>query len=162
MQKKLKGSKYILTSNRETLREKDKKASEDNKKNLELHYDEIINENKKLLLADVIKEYIKDAYQQENFHDMADDIDIIIKNCKNSENSHFKWFAKLLDSHYEGVIAHGDYQISSSKIEGINILIKTIRRQAYGLPNDEYFFLKVMDASRVKYQRNLKYHRVLP
>ena len=36
------------------------------------------------------------------------------------------------------------------KIEGINQKIKTIRRQSYGLPDDEYFFLKLFDASRQK------------
>ena len=30
----------------------------------------------------------------------------------------------------------------------INNKIKVIRNQAYGIPDDEYFFLKVMDASR--------------
>ena len=27
-------------------------------------------------------------------------------------------------------------------------MIKTLRRTSYGLPDDEYFFLKIMDASR--------------
>ena len=34
------------------------------------------------------------------------------------------------------------------KIEGINNKIKTLRRQAYGYPDDEYFFLKLIDMSR--------------
>lgn len=29
-------------------------------------------------------------------------------------------------------------------------MIKTVRRQAYGLPDDEYFFLKVIGASHRK------------
>jgi len=36
-----------------------------------------------------------------------------------------------------------------------------IRNQAYGLPGDEYFFLKVMDASRRTYIRNPKSHKLL-
>mgnify|MGYP004532481419 CR=1 FL=1 len=29
-------------------------------------------------------------------------------------------------------------------------MIKTVHRQAYGLPDDEYFFLKIIDASHRK------------
>ena len=43
---------------------------------------------------------------------------------------------------------HADYKISNGKVEGINQKIKTIRRQSYGLPDDEYFFLKLFDRSR--------------
>lgn len=42
------------------------------------------------------------------------------------------------------------------KIEGINQKIKTIRRQSYGLPNDEYFFLTLLDASRQKWNHSLE------
>jgi len=40
--------------------------------------------------------------------------------------------------------------LKSGKIEGINNKIKTLRRQAYGYPDDEYFFLKIFDISRTK------------
>ena len=43
---------------------------------------------------------------------------------------------------------HGYYRISSGRVEGVNNLIKTVRRQAYGYRDDDYFFLKIMDASR--------------
>jgi hypothetical protein len=39
-------------------------------------------------------------------------------------------------------------------MEGINNKIKTLRRQGYGYPDDEYFFLKLIDASRQAYTRN--------
>ncbi|MCI7252215.1 MAG: transposase, partial [Succinatimonas sp.] len=45
---------------------------------------------------------------------------------------------------------------SNGKIEGINQKIKTIRRQSYGLPDDEYFFLKLFDASRQKWNHSLE------
>ena len=38
--------------------------------------------------------------------------------------------------------------VTSVKIEGSNNKIKTARRMSYDLPDDEYFFLKVMDLSR--------------
>ncbi|MBR7055751.1 MAG: transposase [Oscillospiraceae bacterium] len=52
------------------------------------------------------------------------------------------------------------YQITSGKVEGIDQKIKTLRRHGYGYPDDEYFFLKLFDASRTTYDRNPKYHRI--
>ena len=67
---------------------------------------------------------------------------------------------RLLGNHFEGIIAHATYNISAGKIEGINNKIKTIRRQGYGYPDDEYFFLKLFDMSRWSYERNPKSHKI--
>jgi hypothetical protein len=40
--------------------------------------------------------------------------------CEATGNKHLLWFGKLLDTHFEGIIAHATYKISSGKIEGIN------------------------------------------
>ncbi|NLH64539.1 MAG: transposase, partial [Erysipelotrichaceae bacterium] len=69
---------------------------------------------------------------------------------KATENEHFLWFARLLESHFEGIVNHAKYHISTGKLEGINCMIKTERRKGYGYPDDEYFFLRLMDASRRK------------
>ena len=58
-------------------------------------------------------------------------------------------------------MAHASLTIASGKIEGINNKIKVIRNQAYGIPDDEYFFQKIMDASRKAYVRNPKAHKIL-
>ena len=46
--------------------------------------------------------------------------------------------------------------VSDKKVEGINQKIKTIRRNSYGLPDDEYFFLKLFDASRQKWRAQIE------
>ena len=69
-------------------------------------------------------------------------------------------FRKLLNKYFEGVITHLTYRISSGKIEGINRKIKTIRSHGYAYPDNEYFFLKVIDASRKKYVRNQRTHKI--
>ena len=55
--------------------------------------------------------------------------------------------------------AHAKFRLSNAKIEGINNKIKTLRRQGYGYPDDEYFFLKLIAASRREYVRNEASHR---
>ena len=91
---------------------------------------------------------------------MADAVIDIIDICKATNNKHLLWFCKLLNTHFEGIIAHATYQISSGKIEGINQKIKTLRRHAYGYPDNEYFFLKIMDMSRKEYVRNQPSHKI--
>ena len=100
------------------------------------------------------------AYSQEDESVMAKDIISIMDMCKATGNSHLEWFERLLGNHFEGIIAHATYNISAGKIEGINNKIKTIRRQGYGYPDDEYFFLKLFDMSRRSYERNPKSHKI--
>ena len=174
----LKGSKYILMSNRSTLQRKDADARSNKvqhqgselfgtktvhcKGGNEERYDTLLKENRLLFIADAIKEALNDAYKETDWHRMADKIDFIIDECNKTANKHFEWFAKLIINHYDGIISRAVYGIASGKIEGINQKIKTIRRQAYGLPDDEYFFLKIMDASRNTYTRDHKSHKFLP
>lgn len=61
----------------------------------------------------------------------------------------WKWaFPNGLESFWDGIVSHTKYPLSNGKVEGVNQKIKTIRRKGYGLPDDEYFFLKLFDASR--------------
>ena len=173
----LKKTKYILTSKRSTLQEKDREAEEGKvlaresklfsqpevirHGGYEARYDELLKQNSLLFTLDLVKEQLIAAYAETSETKMASMIDSIIDTCIATNNPHFRWFANLLENHYEGIIAHATYHISSGKIEGINNKIKTLRRQGYGYPDDDYFFLKVIDASYRPYVRNHKSHRVL-
>ena len=162
--KTLKGSKYVLMSGRDTLLQKDKDARREkvlqeagvlfnqpeviqqggNRK----RYNEIIAQNELLFTADLIKEKLKFAYEADTELKMKRRINSIIDLCEDTGNKHFLWFAKLLRDHYDGIINHAVFHISTGKVEGTNQMIKTLRRKSYGIPDDEYFFLKIMDSSR--------------
>ena len=162
--KKFKNSKYILVSSRDTLIKKDQEVKENKviskgnnlfnkpniirKGNYEEKYNKLINENELLFIADLIKELLYEAYHTNDKTEMENKLFSIMDLCEYSQNKHLLWFENLLYNHYDGIITHAEYNISSGKIEGINNKIKTLRRQAYGYPDDEYFFLKVMDMSR--------------
>jgi transposase len=172
----LKKTRYILMSSRKTLQSKDNDARKERqiqrgsdlfktdsiirKEGHEKHYDALIQENQLLFTLDLIKENLTLAYSRKDEAIMAEDIISIMDMCKATDNLHFKWFANLLSTHFEGIIAHATYDISAAKIEGINNKIKTLRRQGYGYPDDEYFFLKLFDMSRRKYERNPKSHKI--
>ena len=171
-----KRSRFILTSNRSTLQAKDKEAEEGRvihkgselfktenitrKGGYEARYDELLQQNKLLFTVDLVKEQLAEAYKMTDETEMMKKIDAILDTCLATGNKHFLWFHNLLYNHYEGIIAHATYNISAGKIEGINQRIKTIRRQGYGYPDDEYFFLKLFDSSRQNYVRNVPSHRI--
>ena len=173
--KALKRTKYILTSNRSTLQKKDRDAAEGKvihkgsevfgtpsivqKGGYEAKYDQLLQDNKLFFTLDLVKEKLSEAYRMTEEWRMSDAIVDIMDICEATGNKHFLWFRNLLYSHFEGVIAHATYRISSGKIEGINQRIKTLRRHGYGYPDDEYFFLKLFDMSRQKYIRNPASHR---
>lgn len=169
--KLLKRSKYILTSNRATLERKDREASEGKvlrkegklfpvtevkRKNIGYmqRYQNILDENQLLFMVDLIKDLLQEAFTCRDERQMLAYINRIMDLClrcpKGTEtsNPHLMWFRRLLMTHIDGIIAHATYRISAGKIEGINNKIKTLRRQAYGYPDDEYFFLKLIDMSR--------------
>lgn len=172
----LKRTRYILMSNRTTLQKKDEDAASERvihkgsalfktedikrKSGYEAKYDALLKENELLFTLDLIKEKLSDAYTMTNEVQMADAIADIMDLCQATGNKHLLWFRNLLDHHFEGIIAHATYKISAGKIEGINQKIKTLRRHGYGYPDDEYFFLKIMDMSRKKYVRNQPSHKI--
>ena len=174
--KALKKTKYILTSKRSTLQAKDEQARTGKpitksselfpreeyvrKEGYEKKYDELLEQNKLLFTLDLIKDKLNLAYSRDSETEMANDIESIMDLCKASKNEHLAWFGRLLSNHFEGIIAHATFKISSGKIEGINNKIKTLRRQAYGLPDDEYFFLRIFDISRQDYVRNPSSHKI--
>lgn len=85
---------------------------------------------------------------------MAEKISNIMDICTVTKNKHLLWFRRILDAHFESIIAHATFNISAGRIEGINNKIKTLRRKAYGYPDDDYFFQKLFDVSRKPYIRN--------
>ena len=167
----LKRSRHILMSSRATLERKDREANEGKvlrkessifpmqevkRRNIGYmkRYESILEKNRLLFVTDLIKEMLQEAFSCQSEHLMMEYINRIMALClerapgEEERNRHLMWFRKLLASHLDGILAHATYRISAGKIEGINNKIKTLRRQAYGYPDDEYFFLKLIDMSR--------------
>lgn len=162
----LKRTKYILTSSRETLARKEKEAADGrvlsregtlfNKEEVkrkpgqEAIYQELISKNELLLTCDLVKAALEDAYKKTTVTAMRKDMKKIISLCRSTDNEHFLWYAQLIEKHIDGIVWHARHPISTGKLEGINQMIKTERRKGYGYPDDEYFFLRLMEASRRK------------
>lgn len=174
----LKGSRFILMSSKETLELKDKLAKEHNAKldagefeessellpsprstrhkrdnSVEI-YKKLISDNEPLFLADLIKEKLKDAYDhRHNVESMRAVIISIINNCRAANESHFTWFANLLEKHIDGIVTYAKHHLTSGTCEGVVNLIKTIKRESYGTADCSKLFLKAKHRS-LSYKRN--------
>lgn len=132
--KLLKGSKYLLLSNPSNLNTKGEAILE-----------QIFTHNKLLYTAEIIKEELDYAYTLNDTIAMEETMSAIVNLCLETQDQHFLQFGRLIQNHLDGIILYAKYHISTGKVEGTNNKIKTIRRQAYGFRDDEYFFLKILD-----------------
>ena len=155
----LKHTKYILTAKRTTLIQKDQDARDGklvakageifNRPEVKAHggnedkYEALLAENKLFLTAELIKEQLDEAYRTRDQVQMC----VLVQD---TENKRFIWFVHLLERHLTGIYTFAKHRISTGKLEGLNNKIKTERRKGYGYPDDEYFFLRLMEASRRK------------
>lgn len=172
--KSLRGSKYVLASSRGTLLRKDGEAAAGKvvRKGSALFGTEdagrrgghverdgaLLASNSLLFALDLVKEHLDAACRLHDERAMRLAVDDIVAVCEGTGDSHFRWFANLPSNHVDGIVSHARYAISSGRVEGANNRIKTIRRQGYGYPDDEYFFLKIIDSSRKRYVENPKSH----
>jgi aspartate aminotransferase-like enzyme len=62
--------------------------------------------------------------------------------------------AKTLASHRSGLLAYYDVMITSGPMEGTNNKIKTMKRQAYGFRDKEFFKLKILAIHETRYELN--------
>lgn len=162
--KSLKGSKYILMTRADTRlgKDRDARAGKVVSRGNELfgkdearqrggnreRYEDLIAQNELLSTCDIVKEALAKAYAYRQEKRMRDCMEGIVEVCRGTGNEHFEWFANLVEGHMDGIVAHARHRISSGKVEGTNNTIKSLRRAGYGYPDDEYFFLKIFDASR--------------
>lgn len=60
-------------------------------------------------------------------------------------------FCKTVRNHAPGMLAYHDFNITTGPLEGLNNKIKTLKRQAYGFRNTEYFKLKIYAIHKTRY-----------
>ena len=101
-----------------------KKPETVQKPGIEDRYQKLLEENSLLLTMDLVKEMVNKAYQATTERGMKIFINREIRTCRETGNKHFEWFANLLESHMDGIIAHVTIALSSGKVEGTNNMIK--------------------------------------
>ena len=125
----LKRTKYILMTNASTRLGKDRDARAGkvvsrgnelfNKDEATRHggnrkrYRDLISRNELLSACDIVKEMLAKAYPYRQEKRMRDAMEEVVAVCRGTGNRHFEWFARLVEGHMEGIVAHARHQISS-------------------------------------------------
>jgi len=138
----LKGTRWLLLMNPENLDEE-----KDEKRRLK----EALALNQPLATAYYLKEDLRRFWQQPGKQFATTFLDGWIRRAEASGIRILQQMAKTLAAHRSGLLAYYDVMISSGPMEGTNNKIKTMKRQAYGFRDHEFFKLKILAIHETKY-----------
>ena len=140
--KVLKGSRWLLLKAPENLDPQHDEAS---------RLEEALKLNKPLALAYYLKEDLRQFWNQPGKRFATAFLNDWIRRAKVSGVYMLHQMAKTLEAHRAGLLAYYDYPISTGPLEGTNNKIKTLKRQAYGFRDLEFFKLKILAIHEAKY-----------
>jgi transposase len=138
----LKGTRWLLLKNPENL-----DAMKDEKQKLE----EALALNKPLATAYYMKEDLRRFWEQPGKRFATTFLDGWIRRAEASGIKILKQMGKTLAGHRSGLLSYYDVMITSGPMEGTNHKIKTMKRQAYGFRDQEFFKLKILAIHETKY-----------
>jgi len=143
LQKKaLKGSRWVLLKNPENL---------DDKRGERERLAEALSLNEPLALAYYMKEDLRQIWSQPDKKTAAKVLDDWIARAEASGMEPLMRMGATLATYRSGILAWYDHPISSGPMEGTNNKIKTMKRQAYGFRDMEFFKLRIMGIHEAKY-----------
>jgi transposase len=138
----LKGTRWLLLKNAENLDEE-----KDEKRRLQ----EALKLNEPLATAYYMKEDLRRFWEQPGKRFATTFLDGWIRRAEASGIKILQQMARTLAAHRSGLLAYYDVMISSGPMEGTNNKIKTMKRQAYGFRDLEFFKLKILALHETKY-----------
>jgi transposase len=140
--KVLKGSRWLLLKAPENLDpERDEAA----------RLEEALELNKPLATAYYLKEDLRQFWGQPGKRFATAFLTDWVRRAEASGVPMLRQMAKTLESHRAGLLAYYDYPISTGPLEGTNNKIKTMKRQAYGFRDKEFFKLKILAIHEARY-----------
>ncbi|OPX94793.1 MAG: hypothetical protein A4E58_02448 [Syntrophorhabdus sp. PtaB.Bin006] len=107
--------------------------------------------NEPLYTAYYLKEDLREVWNQSSKAEAMKVLEEWIRKAASSEIAVLKTMAKTLAAYRSGILAYYDFPISTGPLEGTNNKIKTMKRQAYGFRDMEFFKLKIMGLHETKY-----------
>ena len=139
----LKGTRWLLLKHPENLDE-----TKGEKKRLE----EALALNKTLATAYYMKEELRQLWDQPGKRFATVFLDGWIRRALASGIRMLRQMAATLATYRSGLLAYYDVMITSGPLEGTNNKIKTMKRQAYGFRDREFFKLKILALHETRYE----------
>jgi len=138
----LKGTRWLLLKNPENL---------DPTRNERQRLDEALRLNQPLATVYYLKEDLRQVWNQPDKATARRVLQDWIRRAEAAGIKMLRQFAGTLAMYSSGILAYYDYPISTGPLEGTNNKIKTMKRQAYGFRDREFFKLKIYALHRTKY-----------
>jgi transposase len=138
----LKGTRWLLLKNPDNL---------DEQRNERQRLQEALELNQPLALVYYMKEDLRRLWSFPHKKDAARFLQDWVNRAHASDIPMLKRFANTLSAHRIGILAYYDFPISTAPLEGKNNKIKTMKRQAYGFRDMEFFKLKILALHEQKY-----------
>ena len=139
----LKGTRWLLLKNRENL-----DPEKDEKRRLK----EALALNEPLATAYYMKDDLRQFWDQPGKAFATMFLDGWIRRAEASGIRILQQMGKTLAANRSGLLAYYDVMISSGRLEGTNNKIKTMKRQAYGFRDMEFFKLKILAIHETRYE----------
>lgn len=105
----------------------------------------LVEVNESLLEAYLLKEQMRQFWSISSPEDGRYYLDAWIRLARTSASQPFQRLAATFERHRRGLLAFFKHRITSGPLEGLNNRIKTLKRQAYGFRDMEYFRLLVLN-----------------
>lgn len=133
-QQSIKGSLWLLLSNRTTLKETDQDR-----------LDQLLAQNQPLSALYTLKEQLQQLWQPNSTTaEMTQRLDDWCGMAKAANITGLASFVKTLQSHRSGICAYAAHPITTSRLEAGNVSIALLRRRARGFRDMAYFKLKIL------------------
>ena len=136
----IKGSKYLLLSNYDNL-DADKKTS----------LNKLLGINRPISIAYYMKEQFRLFWHKKNTKEAARFLGTWIIDAIETDIIPLQRIARTLIKYSKGILNYFKHRISNAITEGINNKIKTLKRQAYGFRDMDYFKLRLYHLHQQKY-----------
>lgn len=138
----LKGTRWLLLKRPDHL---------DEKKGEKERLEQALRLNQPLYTAYYLKEDLREVWSQPSRKQAEKALDEWIRKALSSGIAMLATMAKTLSAYKTGILAYYDFPISTGPLEGTNNKIKTMKRQAYGFRDMEFFKLKIMALHETRY-----------
>lgn len=131
----LAGKKFILLARHAHVRGKAREALND-----------LLGASRKLLKAHVLKESFSHLWSYKSKTCARRFFNAWVEQLKWSRLKPYHKFARMIETHFDGILAYCDKKVSLGYIESTNLKAKNVIRRAYGYRDKEYMKLKIIQA----------------
>jgi transposase len=131
----IKGARWLLLRNAANLKRQDR-----------VKLRELLRVNRRLATVYLLKDDLKSLWDYRLPNWAAQFWREWKSRAMHSAITPLKRFARRLADKLDGLLAHCEFPLHTSLLEGINNKIKVLKRMAYGFRDDAYFFLKIRSA----------------